>query len=713
MYKFLYLLIFCFLPISLFSQAKKNKIFIPNFEVSANLGSPIQKKAIGIVVGTITKYFYESYDVIDEDLANIILKTTVKAQKIGCTVLSEKCVILYIDALDADFRISGNLAQEGNKIRLDFKLYSVKDGKARVESTATEIAYPFQLDFYLSEMTRALLDKKYKIETAKAPQFAESMTDPGSIQVGEISSLDAKLVDFYTTDELASQIVNDYKPLLKKADLSYSEKDYAKAIRLYNSIKTSFTSLQSSTLSKLSTFVGGIENRLDNAYANLYLIKLKKIDVKVEPSLKNTLTEKDLSGLATLYIQLNNEFLNDYPLPQTNSYKVIKGLQERINSLMIAMFSLQEKRADSLAEQYKFTESVSLLRKVQNRGKIFLFSFKDVDTFRTRIQNKIDTYTTNGQRFYKNRITSLVNLAERKNFLYINLVRSGEEKEKDTQDAKSIAENSMRQAEIYIKEGENLLDYQDVATYNVVLENIQFNLQKMGKEFRGTKYDTSFLQAKANIRTAIDRGEDSYTSINGLIFRKHQRKDGKIIYISDVLEEKDNYRCNDCLKEEGLFSWYSAKKRAENLNKKENCEDCYRLPRYSDFKNFIPFKKNENYSRSYNRNDEKEYIPDTNYYWAEYWTFAPGGMIFGNLDLGCYTIDYIFDILFNPLNWRSYIYPISPSTLRYTGEEWKEEHLRLSRGGNWSFTFLWGLPLPYTRFIDIIDTKIRLIREVD
>ena len=653
-----------------------------------------KKRLWGIVVRTITKYFYDTYDVIDEDLANIILKTTEKAQKIGCSVLSEKCVIMYIDALDADFKIAGNLTQEGNKIRLDFKLYSVKDGKAKIESTAVESAYSFQLDFYISEITRALLDKKYKIESSKAPQFAENTADPGSIKVQEISGLDARLMEFSTTDELATQIVNDQKPLLKKADQSYSEKDYAKAIRLYNSIKTGFSSLQSNTLSKLSSFVEGIENRLDNSYANLYLIKLKEIDAKVEPSLKTTLTEKDLFALAALYIQLNNEFLKEYPLPQMNSYKVIKGLQERINSLMIAMFTLQEKRADSLAEQYKFTESVSLPRKLQNREKIFLFSSKEVDTFRNRIQNKVDTYTTNGQRFYKNRITTLVNLAERKNFLYISLVRAGEEKEKDTQDAKSIAENSMRQAETYIKEGENLLDFQDVTTYNTVLETMQSNLQKIGKEFSGNKFDTSFLQAKANIRTAIERGDENFTGTNGVIFRRHKREDDKKIYISDGFLDNDKI-CTDCFN--GFTNtWYLAKKISEDFNKKENCKNCYRLPILSDFKNFKP-----NY--------------DTNYYWAEDWTFAPSGMVLGNLDFGCYTIDYLFDILFNPLNWRSYIYPISPSTLRYTGNEWEIDYLRLSRGGYWSFTWLFGLPWPYTRF-DFdkhILPRIRLIREVD
>jgi len=573
--RILFILIIFTFPITLFAQTKKSKIFIPNFEVSNSLGKPIQKKAMGIVVGTITKYFYDSFDVIDEDLANIILKTTEKAQKIGCSVLSEKCVIMYIDALDADFRIAGNLTQEGNKIRLDFKLYSVKDGKAKIESTAVESAYSFQLDFYISEITRALLDKKYKIESSKAPQFAESTADPGSIKVQEISGLDARLMEFSTTDELATQIVNDQKPLLKKADQSYSEKEYAKAIRLYNSIKTGFSSLQSNTLSKLSSFVEGIENRLDNSYANLYLIKLKEIDAKVEPSLKTTLTEKYLFALAALYIQLNNEFLKEYPLPQTNSYKVIIGIQERINSLMIAMFILQEKRADSLAEQYKFTESVSLLRKLQNREKIFLFSSKEVDTFRNRIQDKVDTYTTNGQRFYKNRIITLVNLAERKNFLYISLVRAGEEKEKDTQDAKSIAENSMRQAETYIKEGENLLDFQDVTTYNTVLETMKSNLQKIGKEFSGNKFDTSFLQAKANIRTAIDRGDESFTGTNRLIFKKHKREDGKIIYISDGFFLANN-------------SWYSAKKSAEELNQKENCNDCYRLPHLQTLKILVP-----------------------------------------------------------------------------------------------------------------------------
>ena len=269
-------------------------------------------------------------------------------------------------------------------------------------------------------------------------------------------------------------------------------------------------------------------------------------------------------------------------------------------------------------------------------------------------------------------------------------MRAGEEREKDTQDARSIAENSMRQAESYIKEGENLLDFQDVNLYNTVLGTIQSNMMKIGIEFEGKHVDSSFLQAKANIRIAIDKGDESFTGTNGVLFRKHRRENGKIIYISDGWFLANN-------------SWYSAKKSAVELNQKENCESCYRLPTLFDLKNFTIDKGDV-------------------YYWSEDWTFALGGMIFGNLNVGTFTVDYIFDILFNPLDWKSYIYPISPTTLKFTGSKWEEDHLRLSRGGNWTFSWLIFYPTPFPLFgrrnpwgWDKVDfeTKVRLVREVD
>jgi len=45
--RILFILIIFTFPITLFAQTKKNKIFIPNFEVSNSLGKPIQKKAMG------------------------------------------------------------------------------------------------------------------------------------------------------------------------------------------------------------------------------------------------------------------------------------------------------------------------------------------------------------------------------------------------------------------------------------------------------------------------------------------------------------------------------------------------------------------------------------------------------------------------------------------------------------------------------------------
>jgi hypothetical protein len=101
-------------------------------------------------------------------------------------------------------------------------------------------------------------------------------------------------------------------------------------------------------------------------------------------------------------------------------------------------------------------------------------------------------------------------------------------------------------------------------------------------------------------------------------------------------------------------SWYFARDYAEKLNKEENCPDCYRLPYLDEIVNLKaePGKWREGL-------------------WLKSWSPAWVGMTLGNITFGFYTFDFIHDVVFHPITWQSYVYPISPDSV-YT-----------SRGGSW------------------------------
>jgi len=125
---------------------------------------------------------------------------------------------------------------------------------------------------------------------------------------------------------------------------------------------------------------------------------------------------------------------------------------------------------------------------------------------------------------------------------------------------------------------------------------------------------------------------ESFSTKSGLKFTKILMKDGKPIYVSDRIRPNK------------VDSWYFARDYAEKLNKEDNCPGCYRLPYLDEIVNLY-------------HND----------LWLNSWSLAPYGMTWGNIGLGIYTFDFIHDIIFHPITWQSYVYPISPDDARGGG----------------------------------------------
>ena len=133
---------------------------------------------------------------------------------------------------------------------------------------------------------------------------------------------------------------------------------------------------------------------------------------------------------------------------------------------------------------------------------------------------------------------------------------------------------------------------------------------------------------------------ETFTTKTGIKFTKILKKDGKPVYVSDRIRPDQ------------ADSWYFARDYAVNLNKEDNCPDCYRLPYREEIENLKADREYEGL-------------------WLQSWSPAYFGMTIGNLYLGFYTFDYVHDVVFHPLSWQSYLYPISPDSVY------------ASRGGSW------------------------------
>jgi hypothetical protein len=135
---------------------------------------------------------------------------------------------------------------------------------------------------------------------------------------------------------------------------------------------------------------------------------------------------------------------------------------------------------------------------------------------------------------------------------------------------------------------------------------------------------------------------ENFITKAGIKFTKILRKDGKPVFVSEVIRSD---------KED---SWYFARDYAVKLNKEENCNNCYHLPEFSDMENV---KANGNNEGS----------------WLKSWSPAPFGMTAGNFFFFFYTFDFFHDVITHPFTWQSYVYPISPDSVYFSGDSWTND----------------------------------------
>jgi hypothetical protein len=229
----------------------------------------------------------------------------------------------------------------------------------------------------------------------------------------------------------------------------------------------------------------------------------------------------------------------------------------------------------------------------------------------------------NGENYLLNRIKSLVDQAS---YLFLD------DKMEKAEEAMNIAKKEM--------EDSIFLSAKTIAIYTEQVKVMGLYDVSITPYCSATFYTENLSKERLNaLNTKLPK---SYKTKTGINFEKIVRKDGRSVYVSEIIRPKST------------DSWYFARDFAEKLNKEDNCPDCYRLPEYEDIENF---NAKENYEGL----------------WLKSWSPAPVGMTMGNFPFLQYSLDFIHDVVFHPITWQSYIYPISPDSVVH------------SRWGSWDY----------------------------
>ena len=146
----------------------------------------------------ILRYFKSKYTFIDDSVVQSQLTLLKKQQNLGCD--TDKCYKMIEDNLSPDEKITGNLQTNGTKYILTLRLLDVNRGGGVVEQKEVSFTNN-QLDYFVGEVTRALLDSSYTMNMEGAPKdFDPQKVELGTVQFKEVQGVDLKILEFKTQD---------------------------------------------------------------------------------------------------------------------------------------------------------------------------------------------------------------------------------------------------------------------------------------------------------------------------------------------------------------------------------------------------------------------------------------------------------------------------------------------------------------------------------
>ncbi len=423
LFLFFSIVFFFLLPAHLFSQSRPNyrKIYFETLE-TGTLRPEIATRVRNQVSLNILRYFKSKYTFIDDSVVQSQLNFLKKQQNLGCD--TQKCYQMIEDNLSPDEKITGSLQMSGNRYTLTLRLLDVSRGGGVVEQKEVSFTNN-QLEYFVGEITRALLDTNYVVNTDGAPkEFEPQKIELGSIQFKEMEGVDLKILEFKTQDSKAEGIVSILNPELQQGDTFFTNKNYGMALSIYQNILRSLdNSLSEDSLSSIQEYYTGIQKRIENTKTNLITERLNSLDNRFK-RLSNVTSE-----ILEQYAQDYTKERNSLKEQKINNVSILKSILERIRKLEWKQIDLGEKEAESLYDSYNFTDSLrryeTLQKRIQTTDRI---DSQEKRTLLDGLEKKIQVIRETGFSYYANQIRSYCNLAEKEMF-GVNLKRGKGESE--------------------------------------------------------------------------------------------------------------------------------------------------------------------------------------------------------------------------------------------------------------------------------------------
>jgi formylglycine-generating enzyme required for sulfatase activity len=409
----------------------KKKLYLSKINVMSGVPDVVRNSIVNrIKLNVIEKFGDKYYIVSDSDVA-LMNQKAAQLQKQGCS--DEVCMKQIADAIDADEIVYGDVIKEGEKVKFQFtNINRDKNTFSMTTKSVAEVAFfESQYDHFVREATFKLIDPKYKINM-NVEIKADDTISVKTINLGKVDGLDLSVLDFKSNDSAIANILDYLKEELRKGDAFFTNKSYKEARENYqNVIQKVQSKLTSEKRSKLKSFEASIVDRIGSTY--VISIKEEWIEYydKWLGQLKNA-NEVQLKQILKGYSDTESEIDRVPEEFQSRLQNLRKGVDERKESLEIALVGIYETKGDNLYKENRFEDAY----KMYVDGKTQTYSLRDPKKkeVEQKISKKIEITRKTGENYVKNTVRTYLDQAE-----YLNL----QDKTKDAKTSLELAKKAM------------------------------------------------------------------------------------------------------------------------------------------------------------------------------------------------------------------------------------------------------------------------------
>lgn len=412
----LLLIISIFISVNIaFAQKENNTVKIRKLYIASikpqNVPISLADRVRNGIMLSIFEGYSDKYQVLDDEAIRVMYAQAAAIMSSGCD--DESCVTQIADGINADEIVYGDVLRDGIKFVINIKCLERKGTTIGTKSIIKISFYESQLDFAASEAAKKIVNPNYKIVMSETPVLDEKIK-LGGIEIKSINNLDISIIKFNSDDETVNKIIDYLKSLVSEGDSYFKKQEYSKARDKYceiiNKVKTKLSAEKQLLVKE---YVEGINKRIDSSYVMQQKPNIDNIDVWLNEI--NNPEIKDFEDGLQKYTRIESEIIN-IPSPFNSSREeLLSAINDRKDSLHIAISDGFEKKADFFYKDYQFSDAmdwynkaIDRIYKVNNNVK----KNKAVD----RINKKISTTQDTGRSYLLNRVKSLVDQAEFYNF---------------------------------------------------------------------------------------------------------------------------------------------------------------------------------------------------------------------------------------------------------------------------------------------------------